>query len=115
MMGAAVGALGAVDTALFAAQDIIEPALGGVVDDALTRGVGDLRREEASRLKEIMRLQRLREAKQANLERLARMHPDVYNQVAAGRRLPKGAFVIGGTPDVDALDQVTTMMAEGRM
>lgn len=110
-----LGAVGAVDTALFLGQDVIEPALEGVVKDSLTRGVGDLRQEQVSNLQQMMRMRRLRDAKAANLERLARMHPDVYNQIAAGRRLPKGSFVIGGSPDEEALDRVAMMMTQGQL
>jgi hypothetical protein len=116
MKGAGVlGAVAGADTALFLGQDVIEPALEGVVNDSLTRGVGDLRQEQVTRLREMMRLRRLRDAKAANLERLARVHPDVYNQIATGRQLPKGSFVIGGSPDEEALDRVAMMMSQGQL
>lgn len=48
-----------------------------------------------------------------NLAKVAAAMPDVYNQVSAGRRLPKGAVVIGGKPRTDLLTALADSMASG--
>lgn len=49
----------------------------------------------------------------ANTINLLQYAPDVARQVMAGRRLPKGAVVIGGTPRVDLMQEVAGQMADG--
>jgi hypothetical protein len=47
---------------------------------------------------------------QQNLETMARMAPDVYQKLAAGRELPRGARVIGGEPRRDILMEAARQM-----
>ena len=49
----------------------------------------------------------------ANTINLLQYAPDVARQVMAGRRLPKGGVVIGGTPRVDLMQEVAGQMADG--
>lgn len=46
-----------------------------------------------------------------SLARLAAASPQTYNQVMAGRQLPQGAQVFGGTPRVDLMEQLASRMA----
>lgn len=48
-----------------------------------------------------------------NLAQLQQKAPDLYMSVAAGRRLPQGAVVIGGTPRQDLLQQLGMSMSNG--
>jgi len=51
---------------------------------------------------------------QQNLANLERSAPDLYATVAAGRRLPQGAVVLGGGKRVDLLQELGRSMAEGQ-
>jgi hypothetical protein len=100
--------------------------LGEVAAVPLVRGArGELfgrAAEEGERLKRATMLQRLaferqrrlQESMARNMARLAAGAPHLYNQIASGRRLPRGAVVIGGQPRVDLLEQVAMDMALGR-
>ena len=48
-----------------------------------------------------------------NLAELQQKAPDLYMSVAAGRRLPQGAVVIGGVPRQDLLQQLGMSMSNG--
>lgn len=60
-----------------------------------------------------MQQERLQKTAASNLAMLAALRPEIYNQVATGRILPKGAIVIGGQPDVEGLGAVGSAMAAG--
>lgn len=49
----------------------------------------------------------------SNLSQLQMEAPDLYMRVAAGRLLPQGAVVIGGTPRQDLLQQLGMSMSNG--
>ena len=49
-----------------------------------------------------------------NLARLQSQAPEIYMRVAAGRLLPQGAVVIGGSPRQDLLQQLGMSMANGQ-
>jgi len=49
-----------------------------------------------------------------NLRKLQAAAPDLYASVAAGRRLPQGAVVLGGAPRQDLLNELGRAMADGR-
>jgi len=49
-----------------------------------------------------------------NLQNVERFAPDVYASIAAGRRLPQGAVVLGGEKRVDLLQELGRSMAEGQ-
>ena len=44
---------------------------------------------------------------------LAATAPHLYNQILAGRTLPQGAVVLGGTPRTDLMEQLALGMASG--
>jgi len=48
-----------------------------------------------------------------NARRLAMYAPHLFNQVMAGRKLPRDAVVVGGQPRVDLLDELAQGMADG--
>lgn len=62
----------------------------------------------------MLRSQRLQMDMKANVARLAAMAPDVYSQVLAGRRIPRGGVVIGGTPRIDLMEDLASSMSQGR-
>lgn len=43
--------------------------------------------------------------------RLAAANPHLYNQIIAGRRLPQGAVILGGSPRTDLMEQIASGMA----
>tara|TARA_R100000664_G_scaffold33709_1_gene51641 strand:+ start:343 stop:861 length:519 start_codon:yes stop_codon:yes gene_type:complete len=45
---------------------------------------------------------------------LAAVAPHLYNQILAGRTLPQGALVLGGTPRTDLMEQLAFGMASGK-
>lgn len=49
-----------------------------------------------------------------NTQRIMEQKPELAQQLLAGRRLPRGAVVIGGTPRTDILDQVAMSMAQAQ-
>lgn len=59
-----------------------------------------------------LRAERIQQMQSANIERLARLQPELYNQVVAGRRLPEGGVAIGGVPRLDMLQQIASAMGE---
>ena len=46
--------------------------------------------------------------------RLAALDPHLYNEVMAGRSLPKDAVVFGGQPRQDLMEELSVAMAEGQ-
>jgi hypothetical protein len=46
--------------------------------------------------------------------RLAALDPHLYNEVMAGRSLPKDAVVFGGQPRQDLMEELSTAMAQGQ-
>jgi hypothetical protein len=53
----------------------------------------------------------VRESIRRNIAIIAQTNPQLYNELVVGRRLPRGAVVLGGTPRKDLLEEVATMMA----
>lgn len=51
---------------------------------------------------------------QRNLAQVQRYAPELYAQVAAGRRLPQGAVVLGGAARQDLLNELGRAMSDGR-
>lgn len=63
--------------------------------------------------RELMRMQEETEAMaRINEQRLMQMEPALANQILAGRRLPRGAMVIGGKPRTDLLREFAMQMAQ---
>jgi hypothetical protein len=77
-----------------------------------TTGAGLLRDQFEAQADEIKR-ERLARLVESNQRRLAQWDPELYNQVLAGRRLPRGAVMIGGVPRTDLLAQMAMRMAMG--
>ncbi len=61
-----------------------------------------------------VRMQAERRARElaVNAQRLAQFNPNLYNQIMAGRTLPRGAIVIGGQPRTDLLEDFARQMAD---
>jgi len=57
------------------------------------------------------RSRQVRESIRANITQIARTNPQLYNELVAGKRLPRGAIILGGPPRKDLLEEVATMMA----
>ncbi len=111
--GAAVG----MSAAAFAGEAIGGPALrgvGGLVNggNRIGKAAGQEARLQAMARGEAMRQARMRELMAQNTMRLATQHPDIYNSVMAGRRLPRGTVVIGGQPRIDDLQRVAMAMSD---
>ena len=64
----------------------------------------------ASNAAQILEAERLKQAIQQNLAEVAQNSPALYNQVSAGRRLPRGAVVLGGQPRQDLLMELARAM-----
>lgn len=105
------GAMGA-DLALGAGQ-MASPVLDNLTHDALGEEIHDEGKRREEQLLAMLKSRRLDQMRADNLARVAQLRPDLYNQVAVGRRLPRGAVVIGGKPDTEALARLGDMMARG--
>ena len=113
---AGLGALAALGTSL-AARKAME--MGGVTSDqlinkALYDMMGDARQSNIAGLVEQAKRETYEDAIQQNLARIQQHAPDLYMSVAAGRRLPSGAVVLGGAPRQDLLNELGRSMADGR-
>jgi len=87
--------------------------VGGVADDRLDRSIRAQREADAlGRLIQRRREDHERIVEQ-NLALMAERAPHLFNTLSAGRRLPKGARVFGGTPRTDLLTEVASRMADG--
>jgi len=110
------GGLLAAGAGLFVADEVVGPVAGAVGDVLTGRPVDEAEaalaefREEAFR--DAAAQKRISEEAE-NSARLATLRPDLYNQVLAGRRLPRGTTVIGGKPRVNELQQLAALMADG--
>jgi hypothetical protein len=67
----------------------------------------------AQKRKEQYDLHLLRQETAQNAAILASTAPHLYNQILAGRRLPKGATVLGGAPRTDLLEELAYRMTQG--
>jgi len=54
------------------------------------------------------------DAIQRNIGRIQQYAPDLFLSVSAGRKLPTGAVVLGGTPRQDLLNELGRAMADGQ-
>ena len=109
---ALIGAVGLGSGAIDGVSRMVtgDPLLSG----PKTRDVLDLeqRIRTAQRARDIEEQARARRAVD-NTVNLIRYAPEVANQVMAGRRLPKGAVMIGGQPRVDLMQQLAEQMSNG--
>jgi len=114
--------LAATDLALFGLPIGGAVAMSGYdsIDEFFTDDVfEDLlgRQSAASKAQKILSSSaaRTEKLKQENLMRLAQRDPQTIQELAAGRFLPRGATVIGGKPDMDAMDRLAQMMVDGEI
>ena len=101
--------LAAADVGLLAANPVVGAMVGPDVRDEKQAFL----RERSDRLADLMRAERLQRDMARNVQVLASVDPDLYNQLVAGRRLPRGTTVIGGGQSSEALSQVALMMSRG--
>lgn len=80
------------------------------LEDAERVRMQQFRSQQAAGLLENARMQ---QSIQENLQRVAQNNPALYNQIAAGRRLPRGAVVLGGQPRQDLLMELARGMDSG--
>jgi hypothetical protein len=93
--------------------------LAGVSQDALMKKallemVNQEKQDEIQGLVGRAQAQSYENAIQQNLGRVQQYAPDLFMSVAAGRKLPSGAVVLGGTPRQDLLNELGRAMADGR-
>ncbi len=93
-----------------------------VYDSVKTRNAWESRMREEGRYEQYVwlaqraeeeKFRRLQRDMATNAARLASANPELYNRVLAGRRLPRGAVVIGGAPRTDLLEELAYRMASG--
>lgn len=87
-----------------------EDAIGNTSFDTVQRLEEEARRADLRR--QMVQENRARVLAQ-NTMSLMQSAPDVAAQILAGRRLPKGGVVIGGTPRVDLMQEMAGQMADG--
>ena len=98
--------------------DPIGAILDGMTSDPLERlkeETGDLAWLQRANLSNQLRAERFASLRQENMARLAASSPELYNQLAAGRRLPQGSTRIGGGTREDILGMVASAMASGSL
>lgn len=80
-------------------------------------GQGSAEQYEASararRMASAMEDQRMQRSIMENLQQVAQNNPALYNQVSAGRKLPRGAVVLGGQQRQDLLTELARAMDSG--
>ena len=110
---AALGALGlaaavkkGMRTAGVLDEQLMEKAASDLQAQMRQAGVNDLTSQAQSMSYE--------DAIGRNLQQIQRYAPDLYMSVAAGRRLPTGAVVLGGSPRQDLLNELGRAMSDGQ-
>lgn len=91
--------------------DAVE-GLTGVNEDAQKRLMLRMLLENAAEMQSGRERQQLVDA---NTQRIMMMRPDLAQSLLAGRRLPPGGRMFGGTPQVDVLEAVAAAMADGTL
>jgi len=110
----------AVPTADFLGSEILSPILGGITE---ATGIPDaMRKKSLKREFELfseqrsiqaaneLKNKRIEEMVQRNMDIVAQYNPQLYNQVMAGKVLPKGAVVLGGPRRQDLMEELAYMM-----
>ena len=101
----------------FGEQLVVDPIRDAAKYDPFDQAL--VRSQEVYKQKRHALLQRAevedlqRKAMRASM-RLAALDPHLYNEVMAGRSLPKDAVVFGGQPRQDLMEQLAMSMAEGQ-
>lgn len=105
------------------AVDLGGMTVGKMVSGAYDAMTADERLDsDMTGLVAMQRLLRARQEREQRLQRkmaeneaaLAASNPTLYNNVLAGRKLPRGAVRIGGQPRRDLMERLTRLMAEGQ-
>jgi hypothetical protein len=103
--------------ALFGKSLITDPIGKALNDDPMASRLmasQEAYRKKQEMLQKKMEIQDLQKrATQASM-RLAALDPHLYNEVMAGRSLPKDAVVFGGQPRQDLMEQLSMAMAQGQ-
>lgn len=88
----------------------------GVMDPIQDREEEFLRQQKikSAQFASAMRGERLRKQTERNLAIIRQQAPDIYNSVAAGRRIPDGAVVLGGRPRQDLLMELAQHMGSSQ-
>lgn len=104
------------------AADIFSP-VGDAAYQTVSGNQGKSIQASVSAQNALSTFQRVQAARQEILRRkqaenealLAQQNPALYTSVLAGRKLPRGAVVIGGRPRRDLMSRLTEMMSTGEM
>lgn len=110
--------LGAVDMLLNPAAEMVSGAgdlmMPDRVDRRLERMISGQEQVQQFQRMKAKRDQKMAELTQRNTLLLAQNAPHLFNQLMAGRSLPRGATVIGGEPRTDLVQEVAMGMTQGR-
>ena len=104
---------------IFAGEIVADTGMPAGIRDALVPGAGmaDFAESELEMMlaqhEGLRKRQELEAAVVKNAAALAAVHPQLYTEVMAGRRLPRGARVFGGAPRTDLLQELALNMAQG--
>lgn len=82
-------------------------------EPSLVETLAMARRESNMARLEQLRAQQRQMRAMESLGRLAALDPQLYNELTAGRVLPQGAMMFGGTPRTDLLEAMAFDMADG--
>lgn len=103
----------------FLGEDIAKPLISGV--QKMGTGSNELRAQTLMQMDMEMaardqneRYERIQKETARHAASLAATSPHLYNQILAGRSLPQGAVVLGGTPRTDIMEQLAYGMASGQ-
>lgn len=114
--GAGVGALALLGGN--ALKNSIMRSMGATDEQLMQKALADLQaqqqRQELNGLVRQAQTSSYQDSIQRNLQNMQRYAPDLYMSVAAGRRLPTGAVVLGGENRQDLLNELGRAMSDGR-
>lgn len=112
------GALGLVGLLVTAGGDDLVEGLGNLVDPSRRETQAANEREQREQIRAAEQLltmsqQRTQRLIEEAMILMATKAPHLFNESAAGRRLPRGATVVGGQPQMDILGQIAGRLASG--
>lgn len=101
-----------------AVKNSIMRSMGATDEQLMQKALADLqaqqRQQELGGLVQKAQSASYQDSIQRNLQNMQRYAPDLYMSVAAGRRLPTGAVVLGGENRQDLLNELGRAMSDGR-
>ena len=106
-------ALGATGTAIVVNKLAVTPILRGFFGDQQGKAIQQTVGERRQAMADALRMDRLQKQMLSNTARLAAADPRLYNEILAGRRLPRNGVRIGGTPRTDLMERLALSMAKG--